>query len=143
MQLNTFQLNFTHVEVTFLPHNTTSYLQPLDTRIIPIVTDNNINNVTQIYQDILTHEKEDTNQIIIDNLYDDSYANSLADALNDFFYSLDEKIPTKDILTKNNIINLTQSEMCSKNVNPSHSDNSEKKPEVVSLNDASKSLHTW
>ncbi|CAG8722956.1 5514_t:CDS:1, partial [Cetraspora pellucida] len=106
-------------------------------------TDNDINSMPQIQQDILTYKKEDTNQIIVDNLCDDSYANSLADTLNDFFYSLNKEIPTEDILTENDIINLIQSKMRSKNDDPNHSYDSKEEPEVVSLNDASKLLHTW
>ncbi|CAG8490818.1 21339_t:CDS:2 [Dentiscutata erythropus] len=90
----------------------------------------------------LTHE-EDTNQMIANNLYSDSYANLLANALNDFFYSLNEDIPTKDILNENNIINLIQAEMCNENDSPNHSDDSEEEPEFVLLSDASKSLHMW
>ncbi|CAG8580546.1 3875_t:CDS:2, partial [Racocetra persica] len=94
----------------------------------------NISNITQIEQDILTCE-EDTNQLIEDNLYNNSYSNLLVDALNDFFDSLDEEIPTEDILNENDIIDKKDS--------LNYSDDSEEKPELVLLNNASKSLQTW
>ncbi|CAG8563139.1 697_t:CDS:2 [Cetraspora pellucida] len=111
------------------------------TGILPVVTESDITNVTQIQQDILTHENEDINQMIVDNLSNnDPYANSLANALNDFFHNLDEKVLTEDFLNENDIISLIQDEMCAKNESPSHSDDSEEEPELVSLSDASKSL---
>ncbi|CAG8807184.1 19150_t:CDS:1, partial [Dentiscutata erythropus] len=113
------------------------------TGILPIVTEDDITDATQIQQDILSYEEEDTNQMIANNLYSNSYANSLANALNDFFYSLNEDIPTEDILNDNDIINLIQAEMCNENDSPNHSDDSEEEPEFVSLSDASKSLHMW
>ncbi|CAG8786213.1 4049_t:CDS:2, partial [Racocetra fulgida] len=57
------------------------------TGILPTVTENDIFDAMQIQQDTLTHEKESTNQIIVDNLnHNNPYANSLVDALNNFFY---------------------------------------------------------
>ncbi|CAG8545892.1 4356_t:CDS:2 [Dentiscutata heterogama] len=107
------------------------------------ITEDNITDATQIQQDILSYEEEDTNQIIANNLYSDSYANLLANALNDFFYSLNEDIPTENILNDNDIINLIQAEMCNENDSSNHSDDSEEELEFVLLSDASKSLHMW
>ena len=141
---DTSQLNLTHIEVAFLPPNTTSHLQPLDagiiksfkaqykrnycrhilklfeegkdinkekvnikeaidyiadawdnvtdktifncwvkTGILPSSTENDITNATQIQQDILNRETEDTDQVIKDlNVeFDVPFAASLADAL--------------------------------------------------------------
>ncbi|CAG8484935.1 12274_t:CDS:1 [Racocetra fulgida] len=56
---------------------------------------------------------------------------------------MDEEILTEDILDENHIINLIQNEIHNKNDNLNYSDNSEKESELISLNDTSKSLHTW
>ncbi|CAG8507911.1 10938_t:CDS:2 [Cetraspora pellucida] len=109
--------------------------------ILPVITESDITNVMQIQQDILTYEKEDINQMIVDNLSNNNpYANSLANVLNDFFHNLDEKVPTEDFLNENDIISLIQDEMHAKNESPSRSDDSEKEPELVLLSDASKLL---
>ncbi|CAG8652735.1 12499_t:CDS:1, partial [Dentiscutata heterogama] len=114
------------------------------TGILPIVTENDIFDAMQVQQDTLTHEKENTDQLIIDNLNNnDPYTNSLSAALNEFFYSLDEEIPTEDILNENDIIDLIQNEMRNKDDDPNHSDDSEEEPELISLSDARKSLYTW
>ncbi|CAG8760952.1 25617_t:CDS:1 [Gigaspora margarita] len=112
------------------------------TGILPIITEDDLFNITQIEQDILTH-KEDNNQIIEDNLYNNLHANLLAAALNDYFCSLDKEIPTENILNENNIIKLIQNEIRSNEDSSNYSDDFEKEPEFVLLNNASKSLHTW
>ncbi|CAG8833051.1 29116_t:CDS:1, partial [Racocetra persica] len=80
-------------------------------------------------QDILTCE-EDINQLIEDNLYNNSYPNLLVNVLNDFFGSLDKKILTENILNENNIIELIQNKICSKEDSLNYSDNSEEEPEL-------------
>ncbi|GES98541.1 tigger transposable element-derived protein 6-like [Rhizophagus clarus] len=111
------------------------------TGILPSTTDNDIADATQVQQAILNKDVADTNQIIEDlgAESDDPLADSLANALNDFC-DLDEEIPTKNILNENDIIKLIQEEMNEENDN---SDDSENKPVLVSLDDATKSLQTW
>ncbi|GET00085.1 hypothetical protein RCL_jg3021.t1 [Rhizophagus clarus] len=108
------------VDIAFLPSNMTNYFQPLDAKIIKTDTDQVIEDLS-IKSDVL-------------------FAGSLADTLNNFFNNLEEEIPTKNILDKDDIIKLVQEEM-DENENNSL-DDSENKLELVSLDDAIKSLQT-
>ncbi|CAG8779703.1 2176_t:CDS:2, partial [Racocetra persica] len=115
------------------------------TGILPITTEDNRINAIQIQQEILTSEREDTNQMVEDICisHDDSYATSVANSLNEYFYDLEENILTEDILNEIDIINLINAEIYSKNNNLNDPDDSEEEPVLVSLNDAEKSLRTW
>jgi len=53
----------------------------------------------------------------LDIASDNPFAVSLANALNDFFYDLEEDIPTEDILDENDIIKLIQEKMNSEDDN--------------------------
>ncbi|GBB93720.1 hypothetical protein RclHR1_02220015 [Rhizophagus clarus] len=99
-------------------------------------------NDNNVGTDILNCETADTDQVIEDLSIksDVLFAGSLADTLNNFFNNLEEEIPTKNILDKDDIIKLVQEEM-DENENNSL-DDSENKLELVSLDDAIKSLQT-
>ncbi|CAG8620848.1 16662_t:CDS:2, partial [Cetraspora pellucida] len=66
----------------------------------------------------------------------DYIVDAWTNVLNDFFHNLDEKVSTEDFLNENDIISLIQDEMRAKNESPSHSDDSEEGPKLVSLSDA-------
>ncbi|GES83094.1 tigger transposable element-derived protein 6-like [Rhizophagus clarus] len=149
------QLNLTHIEVAFLPPNTTSHLQLLDAGVIKSFKahykQNYCRHILKLFEEekdinkekqaILNEDVADTNQIIedLDAESDDPLADSLANALNDFC-DLDEEIPTEDVLNENDIIKLIQEEMNEENDN---SDDSEDEPVLVSLDDTTKSLQTY
>ncbi|GBB93958.1 hypothetical protein RclHR1_22610001 [Rhizophagus clarus] len=157
---DTFWLNLTHIESldagiikSFKAHYKRNYCQ----HILKLFEEGkdinkkkvNIKKVIDYLADAwenVTDEtifNSDTDQVIEDLSMESDvpFASSLAGALNDFFNNLEEEIPTEDILDENNIIKLVQEEMDENEDNSS--DDSENVPELVSLNDATKSLQTW
>ena len=193
------RLQLTHVEVAFLPPNTTSHLQPLDagiiasfkshfkrkycrhmldlfedgkdinsekinikeainyiaeawrsvteetigncwrkTGILPSLTDEDINDASQIQQETMDDEATDINQMINELNTEDPSAALLADALNDFFHDLEE-IPTEDVLSDDDILKLIQEETHDEDNNS----DSEEEEILVPPGDALRSLQTW
>ncbi|GBB83911.1 hypothetical protein RclHR1_10570009 [Rhizophagus clarus] len=72
----------------------------------------------------------------------DFYTFSLADALNNFFNDLEEKILTEAILSYHDIIKLIQKEIY-ENKKINNDNNDSKEPALVSLDSAMKSLQNW
>ncbi|CAG8574157.1 7072_t:CDS:2 [Acaulospora morrowiae] len=109
------------------------------TGILPFLTNEEMNNATQIQQEAREHKIADINQIVEDLNKTDSYVALLVDALNNFFNDLEKKISTEAILSKNDIIKLIRKEMEEVDEN----DKSEEEPMLISFGDAVKSLTNW
>ena len=108
------------------------------TRILPSLTNEEIDDAIQIQQEMMDDDAADIGQMINELDRDDPSAALLADALNDFFHDLDE-IPTEEILSDDDIIRLIQDQ---ENENDENSD-SEEEQMLVPPSDALKSLRTW
>ncbi|CAG8748465.1 3541_t:CDS:2 [Dentiscutata erythropus] len=116
---------------------------PKTNDILPTSIEDERVNAIQLQQDTLSYEREEANQIIEDlniSYEDSSYATSVANALNEYFYDLEKNIPIEEILNEMDIINLINMEICSKDNELNNPDNSEEEPV---LNDADKSLTNW
>jgi hypothetical protein len=111
------------------------------TGILPSLTNEDINNASQIQQRMMDNEIANIDQLIeefdMDNP-DNPSATLLADTLNNFFHDLEE-IPTEEILNEYDIIRLIQEETCEEDENS----DSEEEEILVPPNDALKSLQTW
>ena len=105
------------------------------TGILPSLSDEDRDNVSQIQQEMIDDEIADIDQIIREFNTDDPSATLLVNTLNHFFQKLEE-IPTEEILDENDIIRLIQEEMRDEN------DDSEEEEILVSPG-ALKCLQTW
>jgi hypothetical protein len=105
------------------------------------LTDELIDDATQIQQQTQDHEVEEVNRIIeeIKDLNDiDPHAILLGNALSDYFKKLEE-IPTEDILNEDDIMRLIQEEMCDE----IDDDSKEEELKLISPSEALKSLQTF
>ena len=111
----------------------------IKTGILPTSSSEDINDATELQQEIIDEEMANIDQIIKElDVKTDSHAALLADAINEFLLNLDENIPTEEILSDEDIVKLIQEEASDEN-----NDDSDEEPELVSFNDALKSLKTW
>jgi len=90
------------------------------TGILPSSTNEDMDNASQIQQEIIDDETTDLDHMIVElNDVNDPNAILLADALNDFFNDLEEIITTEAILNDDDIINLIRKENEDENENDS------------------------
>ena len=111
------------------------------TGILPFLTNEEMDNATQIQQETVNHKVEDINRMVEGLNETDSYATPLIDTLNDFFNDLEEYIPTEAILDENDIVNLIQEEM--NEIEKDDESEEKEEPILVPLDDAIKSLQNW
>jgi hypothetical protein len=85
------------------------------TGILPSSTNEDMDNTSQIQQEIIDDKTADIDHIIgkLNNVVDPNAA-LFADALNNFFDDLEEIIPTEAILNDDDIINLIKRKMKTK-----------------------------
>ncbi|GBB98221.1 hypothetical protein RclHR1_31720001 [Rhizophagus clarus] len=112
------------------------------TGILPSSTNEDMDNASQVQQKIVDDKVADLNQMIGELNMGDFYTFSLADALNNFFNDLEEKILTEAILSYHDIIKLIQKEIY-ENKKINNDNNDSKEPALVSLDSAMKSLQNW
>ena len=106
------------------------------TGILPSLSDEDIDDASQIQEEEMDNENADIDQMIKEFDMDNPSTFSLVNALTNFFQDF-EGIPTEDILDENDIIRLIQEEICDQN------SDSEEEEILVSSGDAFKSLKTW
>ena len=106
------------------------------TGILPSLTDEDIDNASQLQQEMADNEIADIDQMIEKLDMNDPSASLLSNTLNSFFQDLEE-IPTEEILNENDIIRLVQEESCDTN------SDSEEEEILVPSSEALKSLQIW
>ena len=93
------------------------------TGILPSLTNEDVTNATQRQQEIFSGETDRINEIVRElDTSSDPRTTLLADALNNYFYELEEEIPTEKFLDDDDIIKLVQEEMCNDEIDENDSE---------------------